>query len=66
MRSLFDWEKDQELELIMQMERKTINEENEDKCDWKGSDSIRFTVQSAYKVLKSEVQGEDSGMYGRF
>jgi len=40
-RSLFDWEKHQEQELVMLMGRKTINEENEDLWVWKESVKVR-------------------------
>jgi len=52
---LFDWEKQQEQQLTTLLGRKSLNEEKEDLWAWKDSDSTKHTIQSAYRVLKDQV-----------
>jgi len=62
-RSLFEWEKHQELEMGRLMGSKCINMEKDDRWVWKENETAKYTVKSAYRILKDEEQGEGGPMY---
>jgi len=47
-------------------EKEDMWEEKEDMWDWKDCDTTKFTLQTAYRVLKGEYQVEDAAMYEGF
>jgi len=48
------------------MGKKNISIDKEDLWVWKESDTTKFTIKFAYRILKGEVQGDGVAMYKGF
>ena len=65
-RNMFEWEKNQEQDLLQLLGEKSVNMDNEDTWVWKDGETMVFTIKSAYKILKEDVQGEKGELYVSF
>jgi len=63
-RNLFEWEQEQEQQLMQVMGEQKCVMDKEDSWVWKGKETTTFTVKFAYNILKQGVQGSDRGCLG--